>query len=458
MWSILEALIKGQQKPKVKKPVDTVSWALSIANHTLTTKSKGKYFLFEPGHQPNGVYVFQHAFGCQILDDNAPISGATKYVPDIQNDLSRRGYQATVATRNNPLRLEILKPNPPAILFDSYWEKISKSTTNTFSFNGIVFYSDKSHFLSISLAKPEYSHVAYLGATGSGKTVLMYDALLSLAMRNSPETLSIILCDRKGDFLPLSNQGEFPIVSGLPHLACPVLTTLTDISKAVGMVASQMRQRSEHKEGSLQKRILLIVDEFSNTVADDPDVLEHCLRIVKEGRGLGVHLWIGAQKMAGKIPPDFYQNLTTRFVGSTRGNRPEAIINGGEGSQAHNLPTGQGIFEFSNGGLLLGHPTPVAVRSMYIPNVEKNAAKYVKEIRDRWAGSPPHYTIRDAWRRSVPTSPIEDPDFLKVVAFRLDEGPLRPPEVQRIHEELRGEEIDYREAKRILFKVQGAFA
>jgi len=452
MWNVLESLIKGQKK--VKKPADTVSWALSIANYTLETKSKGKYFLFKKDRQPAGVYVFDHAFGCQILDCGVSIVGATKFVPDIQNELSKRGYKATVTTRDNPLRLEILKPKPPAILFDAYWEDIRKAQTNTFSFNGVLFYDSQSHFLSISLAKAEYAHCAYLGATGSGKTVLMYDALLSLAMRNSPEKLAIVLCDRKGDFVPLSDNGEVPVRSGLPHLACPVLTSMPDIARAVAMVAGELRRRSTHKSG-MEKRILLVVDEFSNTVADDPEILEDCLRIVREGRGLGVHLWIGAQKMAGKLPPDFYQNLTTRFVGSTRGNRPEAVINGGDGSQAHNLPTGQGIFEFSNGGLLLGHQTPVVVRSMYIPDTSKNSGRYVKEIRDRWSGHPPHYTIRSAWKRPEPTRPIEDGDFLNVVANRMDEGPLRPHHVQEIHRDLRGERIEPRVAKEILFFLNG---
>lgn len=466
MWSILETFIKGQKKTSKHKPVDTVSWALSVANHTLETKSRGKYFLFKKGQQPVGVYVFPHMFGCQIQDSDFSIAGAFKYAEDIQDALWRRPYRAIVTVRKNPLRLEILRPEPPAVLFENvqadkyanYWEKIKREPENTYSFNGVLFYSDREHFLSISLAKAEYSHMGFVGSTGSGKTVLMYDALLSLAMRNSPERLSIVLCDRKGDFLPLSSRGEFPVVSGLPHLACPVLTSLSDISKAVGMVAGTMDNRGEHKADNLHRRILLVIDEFSDTIASDPEILAHCQRIVQKGRGLGVHLWIGAQKMAGKIPPDFYQNLTTRFVGSTRGNRPEAIINGGEGSQAHKLPTGQGIFEFSNGGLLLGHPTPVVVRSMYIPNVERNAAKYVREIRDRWSGHPPHFSLREAWKRQEPTKPIEDPDFLQRVAYRLDEGPLIPPAVQRLHKELRGEEIDYREAKEILFKVQGAFA
>lgn len=437
---LAKALMGPKPQPKEKREVDTVGWALGVADSVLRAKSKGKYWLNDPA----GRYIYPHAYGCAINDDGvAAISGVNKYAEDVQEALVRRGYKVQVTIRRNPVRLEIALPNPPALLFSDYWPKIKRAAVGDFSFNGAVYYREKPIWFAISLAKSQYAHGCFTGATRSGKTVLLYDALLSLTMRNSPENLSLVICDRKG---------ELPLLSGLPHLACEILTNMQHIGQAVRLVVNEMERRGKDKSGVQQNRLLLVIDEFSNTVSDDDEILQDCIKIVREGGGLGVHLWICSQKLAGSkdVPPEFYQNLNMRFIGSTAGNLAEARINGGEDSLAHKLPVGRGLFEFHNNDVLLGDKTPVTVRSMYIPDLSRDVPRYVKEIQERWEGKRPHWTTGGQMRRLG----SHDPKFIEIVAKRADEAPLRPVHVQEVHQELTGTELDYRKAVKVIEFVQ----
>lgn len=438
-------LSKIVAKPVAKKNTAKLTPAQEIlvaADAVLRRKSKDRFHLDYPT-----FFEHPHVFGCLIDSGNAKVAQAVAFSSDIQDTLSRCKYHGQVFIRLDPLRLEILKPEPKALLFENYWPKIVASEQNAYKFNGVLFYKDtEEHLLGFSIAKTQYAHCGFFGATGSGKTVLLYNAILSLAMRNSPELVSIVLCDKTGQNLPLMN--------GLPHLATRTVVKIEDIETAIRLVYQELMRRGETQDRRIgEKKIVLVIDEFNNILDSIPDAIQWCTEIAREGRQRGVHLWVCGQKMAGSksMSPEFYQNLNARFVGSTGGNKIEAIINSGEGSMAHKLPTGQGIFEFRNGGSVLNIQTPVLVRSLYIEDkrVEIDIPKYVAQIRDRWGGSRPHFTM-GGWRREEGRKAVIEPTVKAVISMRKQEGPVRPADVVKIYQEWTGRDLNFTEARRLL--------
>lgn len=417
---------------------------LVMADTVLRAKSNNKYAL-----NMRSYFEHPHLFGCLIDSGKHSVTAALKYANDIKDALARSHYYGQVLIRLDPLRLEIVNPDPPAMRFESYWNRICAAPQNTYSFNGVLLYQNvKERLLGFSLAKPEYPHVGFFGASGSGKTVLLYNSILSLAMNTSPELLTFVLCDKNG--------GNLPLLNDLPHMATPTCVHMLDIEQAVGFVAEEMHRRNLAQNKALaRQRIVLVIDEFNNVLDAAPDVLGYCTKIAREGRQLGIHLFAAGQKMAGSkvMDPEFYQNLALRFIGSTGGNEAEARINSGEGTIAHKLPTGKGVFELRASVPVLGEQTPTVVRSLFIENPEKDIPAYIEEIRKRWTGNRPHWTVGGWHRMDHKPKPALDPTLQAVVKLRMQTEPMTPSAVIRTAREWTGKVITYPDAHRILWEI-----
>lgn len=446
MLELLFGRRKRTKRTRSPQPTQTTEqWAVEIADRTLRAKSadaKGRARFWV---DKNSMFNHPHAFGAQIIDDDrTKISAAVPFANDIQNALARHEYLCQVSIRMNPPRVEILKPQAPALHFSDYWTRIKDGAVDEMCFNGPLFYQkNKEHMIAPSIAKPPYNHIVFTGATRSGKTVLSFACALSLAYRNSPEKLTIVLCDRKGLNLKLLNS--------LPHVAAACAVDELDINACVRMVWQEMRRRAlTQNRAEASKHILLIMDEMDNTFSGDEEVAKMIMTIAKEGAEWGIHLWLIGQKLAGNIDTNLYQNLSTRFVGSTNGNRAEAIVNSGENSQAHKLPVGQGIFEFRNGGTLLGEETPVVIRAMYIPDPDRNVPTYVAEIRRRWQDKRPFWNM-GGWSPSAKPKSIykaTQPSLNAVLVNQVE--PIRTSTVVRVYRELTGRTLPYMRARQIL--------
>jgi hypothetical protein len=439
-FNLLTKTPKPAKAPSLEK-LTRSQRILVAANGVLYGKSNRKYSL-------NFASYFEHPhmFGCYIDSGPNAVKGALKYASDIEDALSRSGYLGQVLIRLAPLRLEVINPDPPKLPFRNYWDKIAESPQNTYSFNGVLLYQGAhERKIGFSLAKPEFPHVGFFGASGSGKTVLLYNAILSLCMNTSPELISLVLCDKAGSNLHL--------LDGLPHMATPTCVHMLDIEQAVGFVAEELRRRNLAQDKSLaRQRIVLVVDEFNNVLDAAPDILGYCTKIAREGRQFGIHLFAAGQKLAGSktMDPEFYQNLALRFVGSTGGNKAEALINSGDGSIADKLPTAKGIFELRASGPILGEQTPIVVRSMFIEKPERDIPWYVDQIRRRWGGAKPHWNV-GGWRRmDKQPKPEVDPTLRAVVLQRAQSEKMLPSVVIRIAREWTGKDITFPQAHRLL--------
>ncbi|OLF17629.1 type VII secretion protein EccCa [Actinophytocola xanthii] len=156
-------------------------------------------------------------------------------------------------------------------------------------------------------------HGLLIGATGSGKSELLRTLVLGLAMTHSSETLNFVLVDFKGG-------ATFLGLDKLPHVSA-VITNLADeatlVTRMQDAVHGEMVRRQEFLRSAGNYSSLLdyekarlsgtpldplptlfvIVDEFSELLASNPDFGELFVMIGRLGRSLGVHLLLASQRI-----------------------------------------------------------------------------------------------------------------------------------------------------------------
>lgn len=156
-------------------------------------------------------------------------------------------------------------------------------------------------------------HGIVVGATGSGKSELLRTLVSALAITHSPEELAFVLVDFKGG-------ATFAGMTTVPHVAGSI-TDLEDdpemIDRFERAVRGELRRREEllrdsgnlvsireHRRRRLSgaavppmPHLLIVVDEFSELLVQQPDLVELFVAIGRLGRSLGVHLLLATQRL-----------------------------------------------------------------------------------------------------------------------------------------------------------------
>ncbi|MCU1661316.1 MAG: cell division FtsK/SpoIIIE [Pseudonocardia sp.] len=156
-------------------------------------------------------------------------------------------------------------------------------------------------------------HGLCVGATGSGKSELLRTLVLGLAATHSPAELNLVLVDFKGG-------ATFLGLAGLPHVSA-VITNLADeltlVDRMADALAGEVTRRQEllRSAGNLVgvtdyaaarrggadlpplPALFVVVDEFSELLAQRPELIELLVTIGRLGRSLGIHLLLASQRL-----------------------------------------------------------------------------------------------------------------------------------------------------------------
>ena len=199
-------------------------------------------------------------------------------------------------------------------------------------------------------------HGLVVGATGSGKSELLRTLVLGLAVTHPPADLAMVLVDFKGG-------ATFAGLAALPHVA-GMVTDLEDDEGTAGRVAAalagELRRRErvlrdsgdlagirEHRLRRLAgapvpplPHLCVIVDEFTELLAQQPDFLPLFVTIGRLGRSLGVHLLLATQRLEESRLRGLESHLSYRLALRTfSAQESRTVIGNGD---AYELPSTPG--------------------------------------------------------------------------------------------------------------------
>ncbi len=156
-------------------------------------------------------------------------------------------------------------------------------------------------------------HGLCVGSTGSGKSELLRTLVLGLVAAHSSDELNLVLVDFKGG-------ATFLGLAGLPHVSA-VITNLADelglVDRMADALAGEITRRQEllRAAGNLVgvteyaaarragadlpalPALFVVVDEFSELLAQRPELIDLLVTIGRLGRSLGLHLLLASQRL-----------------------------------------------------------------------------------------------------------------------------------------------------------------
>lgn len=201
--------------------------------------------------------------------------------------------------------------------------------------------------LLIRLPSPDVAHILMAGTTGSGKTMLLQTAILSLAMSNSAPSpwesqnggLSMVLTDPKG--------GAFSLFEGLPHLARPVIWEVEETVEALQSLVHLMERRGTRnsKLATQNSHVVVVIDELTNLLMVGGKAIQTPLtRLLQRGRSCGIHVVAATQKpSADVLGPLNKANFPVRLVGQVTSTTDARVASRWSGIGAERL-LGRGDF------------------------------------------------------------------------------------------------------------------
>lgn len=180
----------------------------------------------------------------------------------------------------------------------------------------------KSGIVSLDLHdKAHGPHGLVAGTTGSGKSEILQTYILSMAILYHPYEVGFVIIDFKGG--GMVNQFR-----DLPHLV-GAITNIDgkEIDRSLKSIKAELKKRQrlfaeadvnhidkyikKFKAGEVSEPIphlILIVDEFAELKADQPEFMKELISAARIGRSLGVHLILATQKPSGQVDDQIWSN------------------------------------------------------------------------------------------------------------------------------------------------------
>lgn len=164
-------------------------------------------------------------------------------------------------------------------------------------------------------------HGLVAGTTGSGKSEIMQSYILSAAVNFHPYEVSFVIIDFKGG--GMANQFE-----RLPHLIGKITDIDShEINRSLLSIRAELEKRkrlfaeygvnhidlyiASYKSGIAKiplPHLILIVDEFAELKAEQPEFMKELISTARVGRSLGIHLILATQKPSGQVNEQIWSN------------------------------------------------------------------------------------------------------------------------------------------------------
>lgn len=180
----------------------------------------------------------------------------------------------------------------------------------------------KSGVVSLDLHdKAHGPHGLVAGTTGSGKSEILQTYILAMATLFHPYEVAFVIIDFKGG--GMVNQFK-----ELPHLI-GAITNIDgkEIERSLKSIKAELQKRQRlfadadvnHIDKYIKKfkagevstplpHLIIIVDEFAELKAEQPEFMKELISAARIGRSLGVHLILATQKPSGQVNEQIWSN------------------------------------------------------------------------------------------------------------------------------------------------------
>lgn len=164
-------------------------------------------------------------------------------------------------------------------------------------------------------------HGLVAGTTGSGKSEILQTYILAMATLFHPYEVGFVIIDFKGG--GMVNQFK-----ELPHLL-GAITNIDgkEINRSLKSIKAELQKRQRlfaeadvnHIDKYIKKfksgevatplpHLIIIVDEFAELKAEQPEFMKELISAARIGRSLGVHLILATQKPSGQVNEQIWSN------------------------------------------------------------------------------------------------------------------------------------------------------
>lgn len=199
--------------------------------------------------------------------------------------------------------------------------------------------------LLVALNSPDITHILIAGTTGSGKTVLLVDLLLTLAMTNHAGVLQFVLIDPKGV--------KLAPIAAFPH-RWRGLGVISDPAEAALALKALVAENNRRKGRVVASRIVVAIDELADVIQyGGPTVVESLQSLTQSGREQGLHVIAATQRPAAALVGGMVKaNFPTRLLGKVASTE-DAKVAAGIGATGAERLAGRGDFKLLAAGELL---------------------------------------------------------------------------------------------------------
>lgn len=164
-------------------------------------------------------------------------------------------------------------------------------------------------------------HGLVAGTTGSGKSEILQTYILAMTTLFHPYEVAFVIIDFKGG--GMVNQFK-----NLPHLL-GAITNIDgkEINRSLKSIKAELQKRQrlfaeadvnhidkyikKYKAGEVSiplPHLIIIVDEFAELKAEQPEFMKELISAARIGRSLGVHLILATQKPSGQVNEQIWSN------------------------------------------------------------------------------------------------------------------------------------------------------
>lgn len=223
--------------------------------------------------------------------------------------------------------LSIARPRRDAVPLRSLWQRWTPDGRDGNQSLLIGVREDDGNLLILSPSRLHAPHTLIAGSTGSGKSVLMQNIILSIAATNRPDQARIILIDPK--------QGvDYFAFEDLPHLRGGIIDQQEDALARIGDLVEEMDARyvrmrqarvanvhlynAQATPEDRMPTLWLIHDEFAEWMLTEEykkEVASAVQRLGVKARAAGIYLVFAAQRPeANVMPMQLRANLGNRLI------------------------------------------------------------------------------------------------------------------------------------------------